>query len=134
MGGGLPVFINDVTAVGLAGALGSEPLGLLWWGVVGMFGPLPPMAFLTSYALHTVVCDALEGRYTQREAAKPILDEKKQEAEHVDDLVAPDVQGSVTAPPGVAIGSMSLWQKIVLWVQIQSDSINLAELTIVSFG
>merc|ERR1711862_587136 len=145
LSGGLGVLIGDVAAHGLSAALGTEPVSMLWWGVVGIFGPLPPMAFLTTYAVHTVICDCLEGRYTPPAdaPATPVETGKatSEEAAASSDVVckklvpvAPHIQGSVRASPGACIAALTFKERVGLWLQIQSDMANMAELTIMAFG
>jgi len=131
LGGGLSVLLGDIAANGASTALASQSLGGIGWtGITAIFGPVPPIAMLMGWVTYTVVRDVVEGRLTEAMPAE----REGGEGPRALVPVVPDVDGSALAEPGAKVGDLGWKARALLCVQILTDHVNYAEITMFGYG
>lgn len=115
-GGGLYTLYNDLAALGFAGVIGSQSFNMIKWAMLGIYGPLPPIAVLTSTTIFVLLRDTLEGRYTRG-------------AEENNSCPS-----SGKGAMGTTLVKLGWWKSFLLSQWISLDFTLLAEVSIVTYG
>lgn len=131
--GGLASLLASTATEGILGAV-SLQLGGLKWALFAIFGPIPPVGWFMMATTYSVVRDTLEGRLTHGESLRRDADDCSCSKAAQPQQVAPDVQGSALAVKGSTVASLGWRRKVSLFLMIQWDMLNLAEVTLVFYG